>query len=123
MKLWDMPPVTCALYCHYMVGCLETDVALLSTDVNPPQVILRSFPNPVSNATQWIFRFYCLDVSGCSFSCSVHELGDPPRRTPCGRSYRVDRLQDGNEYEFEVIATDGVGNVGEPVVYSWKIGE
>ena len=35
----------------------------------------------------------------------------------------MERLLDGNEYQFEVIATDGVGNVGEPVVYSWKIGE
>lgn len=120
-----MSLVTCILYCHYVRwwGCPETVVALWSADVNPPRVIPRSFPNLVSNETQWIFRFDCFDVSGCSFSCSVHELGDPPRRTPCGRSYRVDRLLDGNEYEFEVIATDGVGNVGEPVVYSWKIGK
>ena len=86
-------------------------------------MILRSLPNLVSNVTQWIFRYDCLDASGCSFTCSAHELGNPPQHSPCERFYRVERLLDGNEYQFEVIATDGVGNVGEPVVYSWKIGE
>ena len=96
---------------------------LTSSDVIPPQVVLTSFPSLVSNVTRWTFTYGCIDQSGCSFSCSSHEVGDPPLHSPCGSPYHVDGLLDGHEYELELIATDGVGNIGQLVVHRWKIGE
>ena len=62
-------------------------------------------------------------MTGCSFSCSVHEMGQRSQYSPCGTSYHVNNLVHGRQYEFELIATDGVGNVGQPTVYQWTIGE
>lgn len=50
-------------------------------------------------------------------------MGQAPQRSPCGTSYYVDSLVNGRNYEFELVATDGVGNVGPPTLYQWKIGE
>lgn len=92
-------------------------------DLIPPNVTLKSFPNLVSNATEWTFTFECADEQGCSFSCSAHEKGQLAQYSPCETSYLVESLTNGQEYEFEVVATDGVGNIGQPVVHLWKIGE
>ena len=98
-------------------------LCLVPSDVTPPRVELRSFPSLVSNTTRWTFRYECFDESRCSFTCSSHEVGNSPQYSPCGTSYRVDRLLEGSEYEFEVFATDAVGNIGQPTVHRWKIGE
>lgn len=95
---------------------------IILADLTPPTVTLRSFPHLVSNTTEWSFMYECADEPGCSFICSAHEMGQIPQFSPCGTSYNVDGLVNGREYEFEVVATDGVGNEGH-IAYLWRIGE
>ena len=67
--------------------------------------------------------FECADEQGCTFVCSAHEIGQLAQYSPCETSYHVDSLINEEEYAFIVVATDGVGNVGQPVVHQWMIGE
>lgn len=55
--------------------------------------------------------------------CSVHDIDEPAVYTSCSGSFRATGLLDGHRYEFAVIATDGVGNVGGPYIYQWIVGQ
>lgn len=55
--------------------------------------------------------------------CSVHDIDEPAAYTSCSGSFQATGLLSGHSYEFAVIATDGVGNVGGPYIYRWIVGE
>ena len=55
--------------------------------------------------------------------CSLHILEADPLYTACFRSFHATNLQDGSTYEFAVIATDAVGNIGHPYTYQWSVGK
>ena len=95
----------------------------LSTDLTPPQVQLSSVPPGVTNETEWTLRFSCVNEHSCTYMCSVHEQDDTAHYVSCSGIFPARNLQTGNTYEFAVIATDAVGNVGGPYIYQWKVGE
>ena len=72
---------------------------------------------------QWPFQFQCLNEWQCTYVCSVHEDGTEPTYTSCQGSFLASNLQNGVNYEFSVIATDGVGNVGLELTYQWEVGK
>ena len=43
--------------------------------------------------------------------------------TPCSGIFQATDLQNAVDYRFSVLATDGVGNVGNPVTYQWSVGK
>ena len=92
------------------------------SDRTPPQVIITSKPASLSNQGLFTFHFYCQET--CSFECTVALQGNIPVYSQCNnRRYTANSLQNGNTYVFGVRGTDDVGNQGDPVTYTWKVGE
>jgi len=107
-------------------GFTSNSISVSSTpmaDLTPPAVRLLSFPPAPSKDTQWRFRFTCLNEWRCTYVCSVHIDGAEPRYTTCPGSFLASGLQSGSNYEFTVIATDGVGNIGSETIYQWEVGK
>ena len=94
----------------------------LFADLQPPLVRLTSYPTPVSNKEQITFYFRCLNEWKCSYKCSAHIVGEIPQYTMCARFFTTQTLSNGGHYEFTVIATDGVGNVGPEKAFRWIVG-
>ena len=55
--------------------------------------------------------------------CSVYTSGSSAQYAPCSSSWFASSLQNGGNYVFAVFATDGVGNIGSPLIYQWTVGE
>ena len=98
-------------------------ILLFLSDLTPPQVRLSSNPQSVSQDTEWNFQFYCLNEHSCTYICSVHLVGSNSQYTTCSGTFYASGLLNGMNYEFSVIATDGVGNTGSPLTYNWKVGK
>ena len=92
-------------------------------DLTPPQVRLASVPPSVTQETQWTLSFYCTNEISCTYMCSLHILEADPLYTACTGSFQATDLQDGSTYEFAVMATDAVGNIGLIYTYHWMIGK
>jgi hypothetical protein len=85
---------------------------------------LTSQPPAVSRQTEWRFTFQCFnEISGCTYRCSVHTVDNNAQYSACSGARLVSGLISGLNYEFAVVATDGVGNTGSVVTYQWKIGK
>lgn len=54
--------------------------------------------------------------------CSVYTAGSNPVYDACTSPYVTGNLINGRTYIFSVIPTDGVGNVGTSINYTWRIG-
>ena len=92
------------------------------SDRTPPQVIITSKPASLSNQGSFTFRFYCQDT--CSFECTLALQGNNLVYSQCNtKRYTANSLQNGKTYLFGVRVTDDVGNQGNPVTYTWKVGE
>ena len=97
-----------------------------NVDLTPPTVYFLETPPALSNQiTSSNFRFRCSEyrLSGCTYLCDVHRRNENPQFQPCFGSFLFTNLESGVSYVFTVIASDGVGNVGNPVTYLWKIGK
>ena len=92
-----------------------------SVDTTPPTVEFTSVPGEVSNRESVVLRFRCPAGESCIYQCTLYE-GDAvvSEESECFRFYRTPTLNHGQTYQLSVVATDGVGNVGEPVSYSWE---
>ena len=78
-------------------------------------------PPPVSPTTSWNFRFECYnEITECTYVCSFHRVGTTPQYRNCDNYFPS--IPVGPLYEFAVIATDSVGNVGSPTTYQWRAG-
>lgn len=92
------------------------------SDRTPPQVIITSKPASLSNQGSFTFRFYCQEK--CSFDCTLALQGNILAYSQCNnKRYSANNLQNGKTYVFGVRGTDDVGNLGNPVTYTWKVGE
>ena len=54
--------------------------------------------------------------------CSLYPSGSSAPYTPCSGSRLTGSLQNGRHI-FAVYATDGVGNIGNPVTFQWTVGK
>ena len=91
------------------------------TDLTPPVVLLTSYPSPSSYNSMWNFTFHCINEWACNYQCSFEPSGTADKYVACDQGYFIEAdLQTGQDYAFSVFAIDGVGNIGNPVVYSWK---
>ena len=54
--------------------------------------------------------------------CAIFRGTNIPNYQSCTSPYLSSGLMGGNTYFFSVVATDGVGNVGLPRNYTWRIG-
>ena len=54
--------------------------------------------------------------------CSVYTSGSSAQYASCSGSWFVSSLQNGGNYVFAVFATDGVGNIGSPLIFQWTVG-
>ena len=110
-------------YCCFCFYCfLLFTKAAYFLDRTPPQVIISSKPATLSNQALFTFSFYCRDT--CSFECTATLQGNNPTYSQCNRErYTIKSLQNGQTYVFSVRGTDDVGNQGNPVTYTWKVGE
>ena len=97
-------------------------ICFFFSDRTPPQVIITSKPASLSNQGSFTFRFYCQET--CSFECAVALQGNTPVYSQCNnRRYPANNLQSGKTYVFGVRGTDDVGNQGNLVTYTWKVGK
>ena len=53
---------------------------------------------------------------------TVVNVTQPPL-TSCYSPWTLSNLRNGGSYVFSLVPTDGVGNVGSLVTYTWKIGK
>ena len=95
-----------------------------NVDLTPPDVMLTSFPPTVSQQTEWLFRFQCVNEFVCTFMCSLHVVDTTRQFRDCSSGQLLaDELQNDVQYEFAVRATDHVGNVGHLRTYQWTVGK
>ena len=89
-------------------------------DVTPPIASITRFPPEFSNRDSFLFRFSCNEV--CTFQCQFQESNDTEELYfPCNiRRFVTPSLSHGKRYVFSVMATDQVGNIGEPVSHIWE---
>ena len=98
-----------------------TVVHTFTVDVTPPTVLITRAPSAVSNQRTTIFRFRCEEF--CTYQCQFHEASYTTTATsfPCTfGQYRTPILSHGESFIFTVTATDQVGNIAEPISYTWK---
>ncbi len=89
-----------------------------TVDTVAPTVILVDVPPAISGSTEGTFGFEC-SKAGCTFECELDgELSVGP--VACLPAYTFGDLEEG-EYTFSVVATDGLGNVGETTTYQWSV--
>lgn len=91
-------------------------------DLTPPEVRISSSPPIVSSRTSWTFQFRCVNEWMCAYMCSLYPSGSSAPYTPCSGSRLTGSLQNGRHI-FAVYATDGVGNIGNPVTFQWTVGK
>ena len=89
-------------------------------DVTPPITSINRFPPEFSNRDSFLFRFSCNEV--CTFQCQFRESNETEELFfPCNiRLFVTPSLSHGKRYVFSVMATDQVGNIGEPVSHTWE---
>lgn len=85
--------------------------------------MLLTTPSPITNQPSGGFRFRCVHEYRCTYLCAVHVSEATPQFTPCYGSWSATNLRSSVNYIFSVIATDVVGNVGNVVTYTWRIGK
>ena len=91
-------------------------------DLTPPVIRLSSTPSAIINQTSSRFYFSCLNEWRCTYVCAIFRGTDIPNYQSCTSPYLSSGLMGGNTYFYSVVATDGVGNVGLPRNYTWRIG-
>jgi hypothetical protein len=83
-------------------------------ETRPPTAALTSAPTALSNSSSATFTFSADEPS--AFECKLDDRG----YDPCGSPASYHGLSDG-PHAFNVRPRDGVGNVGNPAAYSWRI--
>ncbi len=96
---------------------LESEAAWWEWEVDTvsPQVVDLEGPPEITNETEALLRFSC-SKDDCSYECSLN--GSLPES--CEPDVLYEDLSDG-EYEFQVRATDGLGQVGPTAVHEWMV--
>ena len=95
-------------------------VHIFTIDALPPIVSITGTPPAVSNQETALFQFTCDDICPL-FQCWFHEDIDKVGFVPCNSGrYVTPSLSHGKHYVFSVSATDQVGNIAEPISYTWK---
>ncbi|MGH3145384.1 MAG: hypothetical protein ACRDTR_06230, partial [Rubrobacter sp.] len=86
-----------------------------TVDTTAPVTTLDSTPDATSTETTATFRFS--SEAGATFEC---KLDDAASFTECSSPQTYTDLSEGS-HTFEVRATDALGNVEEPVSYTWTV--
>ena len=96
-------------------------VHAFTIDVTPPITIITSAPPSLSNQETVVFQFACNEVCPL-FQCWLHEdINETADVVPCSSGrYLTPSLSHRKHYVFSVSATDQVGNIGDPVSYTWE---
>ncbi len=96
-------------------------VHTFQVDLTPPTVTIMQKPPMLSNLQRVTFTFAC-NESICSFECTLLSNNISLQSSSCnaGRRYITPILEHNGNYTFLIVATDAVGNKGEPAVYSWE---
>ena len=100
-------------------GNVGTVVHTFDVDLTPPNVTIIQRPNLLSNDVTTTFRYVCNEI--CTFKCRLLFNQSQYNPTDCNSGVFVTSpLQHNTNYTLLIIATDQVGNKGEPVTYSWE---
>ena len=83
-------------------------------ETRPPTAAVTSAPTALSNSSSATFTFSADEPS--AFECKLDDRG----YDPCGSPVSYHGLSDG-PHAFNVRPRDGVGNVGNPAAYGWRI--
>ena len=88
-------------------------------DLTPPYVTIIQQPNLISNNVTPIFMYTCNE--NCTFECLLLFNQSHNHSSECnGGIFVTPSLQHNTNYTISIVATDQVGNRGEPTAYSWE---
>ena len=100
-------------------GNVGTAVHPFEVDLTPPNVTIIQQPNPLSNNVTPTFMYTCNEI--CTFECQLSFNQSQDNPSECNNAIFVTHpLQHNTNYTLSIVATDQVGNRGEPVTYSWE---
>ena len=100
-------------------GNVGTAVHTFEVDLTPPNVTIIQQPNQLSSNVTPIFTYTCNEI--CTFECQLSFNQSQGNSSDCNNGIFVTPpLQHNTNYTLSLVATDQVGNRGEPVTYSWK---
>ena len=100
---------------------IKTECLHTHADTTPPAVQFTRTPGRFYSGTSFIFGYTCSEPTGCTFMCSLRLAGEAPLfdTITCPRAFD---LQNSMSYTFSVYAIDIVGNIGDPISYTWTVG-
>ena len=104
-----------------MANNIAIAVHAFTIDTTPPIVTFTIVPAMISNVKNNVFfQFTCEEI--CTYQCKFYEASDEIKMGfSCNSTrFHTGSLSHGKQYTFSVTATDQVGNVGEPVSYTWN---
>jgi Tol biopolymer transport system component len=100
----------------YQGGNGGNDVGVTTLDNTPPNTVIDTMPNNLSNSSTASFTFHSTE-SGGTFECRV----DAASFSSCASPRSYNNLSDGS-HTFEVRAIDAAGNAdASPASFSWTI--
>ena len=99
-----------------------TETHTFTIDATPPIVTFTQVPQKISNIeSNVLLKFTCDD--DCRYQCFFDEESNENEvaisQCDIGHFY-TSTLSHGENYTLTIIATDNVGNVGEPTSYTWE---
>ena len=99
-------------------GNMATLIHTFEVDLTPPTVTIID-AQKLSNEITRTVRFACNEF--CTAECQLSNDTSQGNATLCNSErYFTSTLQHNNSYTLSIVATDQVGNVAEPVTYTWS---
>ena len=103
-------------------GNVATLAHTFEVDLTPPTVNIVRKPKPLSNIVRPVITFTCNEAYSCSFECQLYNRSKENMVSASCRNGQLvtPTLKNNVSYMLSVIATDYVGNRGQPINYQWE---